>query len=159
MVVLVGTVALGHFTEAGQVIVLPAVASLARIRVNEYAPEERPVVLNVNVQLPVRVDVITFPFARVSVCAVPVLPAALIVSEGAVRIGVAIVGEVPNTRAPEPVSFEHALANCAEVNVTVLLPRSIVLLVNVLVEETVGTTTPSTARTPAEDLESVVSVA
>ena len=34
-----------------------------------------------------------------------------------------------------------------------------VLFVNVLVEDTVGTTTPSTARTPADERDKVVSVA
>jgi hypothetical protein len=74
VVVLVGTEAFGHLTEAGQVIVLPAVPSLVRIRVNEYEPDGRPVVLNVNVQLPVRVAVITFPLDSAKVAAVPVLP-------------------------------------------------------------------------------------
>ena len=76
MVVLVGTVAFGHLTEAGQVIDLPAVPSLVRIRVNEYAPDERLVVLKVNVQLPVKVAVIMFPLDNVNVAAVPVLPRA-----------------------------------------------------------------------------------
>jgi len=114
VVVLVGTVAFGHLTEAGQVIVLPAVASLVSTRVNEYAPEETPVMLNVNVQLPVKVAVTKFPFASVNVSAVPVLPAEFRVSEGAVRIGVANVGDVPNTRAPEPVSLVTAAAKFAD---------------------------------------------
>ena len=103
VVVLVGTVALGHFTEAGQVIVLPAVASFANTSVNEYAPEETPVMLNVKVQLPVRVAVTKFPLDKLIVNAVPVLPAEFRVSDGAVRIGVAIVGEVESTLLPDPV--------------------------------------------------------
>ena len=41
----------------------------------------------------------------------------------------------------------------------VLLAPLIVLLVNVLVDETVGTTIPSTAKTPADERDNVVSVA
>ena len=55
-------------------IVLPAVASLARIKVNEYEPDGIPVVLNVNVQLSVKVAVITFPLESANVADAPVLP-------------------------------------------------------------------------------------
>jgi hypothetical protein len=80
VVVLIGTIPPGHFTGAGQVIVLPAVASLVSSSVNETAPLVTPVV-NVNVQLPVRVAVTKFPFARLIVAAVEVFPTTLIVSE------------------------------------------------------------------------------
>jgi len=75
VVVLTGVELFGHLTAGGQIIDLPAVPSFARIRVNDAAPEVTPVV-NVNVQFPVRVAVNTFPFARLIVAAVPVLPSA-----------------------------------------------------------------------------------
>ena len=79
VVVLVGTTPPGHTTDAGQVIDLPAVASLVNSNVNETAPLVNPVV-NVNVQLPVRVAVTKFPFARLIVAAVEVFPTTLTVS-------------------------------------------------------------------------------
>ena len=73
-VVLVGTVAFGHFTEAGQAIVLPAVASFVNTKVNEYAPDETLVILNVNVVFAANVAVIKFPLDNVNVDAAEVLP-------------------------------------------------------------------------------------
>ena len=78
-VVLVGTVAFGHITDAGQVIDLDGVQSFVKIKVNDATPEETPVV-NVNVQFPVRVAVNTFPFARLTVAAVEVFPITLVFS-------------------------------------------------------------------------------
>ena len=79
VVVLVGTTPPGQTTAAGQVIVLLAVASFARNNVKETALDDTPVV-KVQVQLPVRVAVTKFPFARLIVAAAPVFPTALIVS-------------------------------------------------------------------------------
>ena len=77
--VLVGTVPPGHETDPGQVIVLLAVASFARNNVKETVLVATPVV-KVQVQLPVRVAVTKFPFARLIVAAAPVFPTALVVS-------------------------------------------------------------------------------
>jgi hypothetical protein len=79
VVVLVGTVPPGHFTEAGHTIVLPAVASFVSNRVNEIAPEVTPVV-KVNVVFAARVAVTKLPLARLIVVAAAVLPTALIAS-------------------------------------------------------------------------------
>jgi hypothetical protein len=76
VVVLVGTALFGHFTDAGQVIVLLGVASFVKISVKDAVPEVTPVV-NVKVQSPVSVAVKTFPFARLIVAAVEVFPNAL----------------------------------------------------------------------------------
>jgi hypothetical protein len=70
----VGIVALGHLTDAGQVIDLPAVASLVKNKVKDAAPEEG--LEKVKVQLPVKVAVTKFPFAKFIVAAVPVFPTA-----------------------------------------------------------------------------------
>jgi hypothetical protein len=58
---------------------------------------------------------------------------------GVPRTGVTKVGDVANTRAPEPVSSVTAAAICAEVAVSVLLDRLIVLFVNVAVLVAVST--------------------
>lgn len=52
---------------------------------------------------------------------------------GVPRTGVTSVGEVANTSAPEPVSSVTDDASCADVAVSVLLERLIVLLVSVAV--------------------------
>ncbi len=52
---------------------------------------------------------------------------------GVPRTGVTSVGDVANTSAPEPVSSVTDDASCADVAVSVLLERLIVLLVNVTV--------------------------
>jgi hypothetical protein len=53
--------------------------------------------------------------------------------------GVTSVGVFANTKAPEPVSSEIAVANCADVAVNVLFVKSIDLLVKVSVEDSVTT--------------------
>jgi len=60
------------------VIDLPGVASLVRNRVKDAAPAEG--FEKVNVQLPVKVAVIKFPFAKFIVAAVPVFPTAFTTS-------------------------------------------------------------------------------
>ena len=52
---------------------------------------------------------------------------------GVPKIGVTKVGEVANTKEPDPVSSVTAVANCADVATKVLLVRLIVLLVSVSV--------------------------
>jgi hypothetical protein len=74
VVVLVGTVPFGHTTAAGQVIVLPGVASLDKCNVNPKAPVGTLVIENAKVALPVKVAVTKFPFDNASVGAVEVLP-------------------------------------------------------------------------------------
>ena len=77
MVVLVGTTPFGHTTEAGQVIVLPAVASFVKCNVNAtVSPDGTDPKLNTHVAFPVKVAVTKFPFERSRVGAVPVLPKA-----------------------------------------------------------------------------------
>lgn len=87
VVVLTGTDAFGHLTDTGQVIVLPAVPSLVRTKVNENAPEETPVKSNTNVQFPVRVAVTKLPLDSAKVADVPVFPKEYKVSVDAVTIG------------------------------------------------------------------------
>ena len=79
LVVLTGTLDPGHLTAAGQIMLLPGVASLVSNNVNDIAPEDKPVV-KVKVQLPVKVAVTKFPFAKLIVAAVPVLPILFTVS-------------------------------------------------------------------------------
>jgi hypothetical protein len=74
VVVLTGTELFGHLTDAGQVILLPAVASLVKNKVKEDAPAEG--LENVKVQLPVKVAVTKFPLFKFIVAAVEVFPTA-----------------------------------------------------------------------------------
>jgi hypothetical protein len=74
VVVLVGIVLFGHLTDAGQVILLPAVASLVKNKVNDDAPAEG--FEKVKVQLPVKVAVTKFPLFKFIVAAVEVFPTA-----------------------------------------------------------------------------------
>jgi hypothetical protein len=75
VVVLIGTVPAGNLTDAGQVIVLPAVPSFVKSNENDDAPF--PGLENVKVQFPVRVAVTKVPLFKLMVVAVPVFPMAL----------------------------------------------------------------------------------
>jgi hypothetical protein len=75
VVVLIGIVLLGHLTAAGQIILLPGVASLVKNNVKDDAPKEG--FEKVKVQLPVKVAVTKLPFAKFIVAAVEVFPTAL----------------------------------------------------------------------------------
>ena len=59
--------------------------------------------------------------------------AVILVAVAAPRTGVVNDGLFANTKAPVPVSSEHAVANSADVNVIVLVEKLIDLLVNVSV--------------------------
>jgi hypothetical protein len=76
VVVLIGVDALGHLTDIGHIILLPAVPSLVKNNENANAPLGHPVKSKVNVQFPVRVAVTKFPLDNIRVAAVPVFPKA-----------------------------------------------------------------------------------
>jgi hypothetical protein len=89
---------------------------------------------------PVPVEVVT-PVPPLATDKVPVVPATIgkpvqlvnVPEVGVPRTGVTKVGDVANTKAPDPVSSVTAAAICADVAWSVLLVRLIVLLVSVSV--------------------------
>jgi hypothetical protein len=113
------------------------------VSVSEPARVARvPVVGNVKVVVAVAVSVVLNAPAVASVellardnvpVVVDTVKPFILVAVAAPKVGVTRVGLVPNTKAPEPVSSETAVANCADVIVMVLEPKLIDLFVSVSV--------------------------
>jgi len=117
VLVKVGAVPPVHFTAAGHAIVL-GVPSAVNARVKPYAVPVVGILENVMLVIAAFNETSnTFPEAQFKASTPDAIAGAVLVSFSPVIVGVVIVGEVPNTAAPDPVSSDIAAARLADVGV------------------------------------------
>jgi len=117
VLVKVGDVPAGHLTELPQVTVL-GVPSAVNAKVNPNAvPVAGTFVNDIEVIVAFKATWKTVAKLQSSVSTPAEIVGAILVSLKPVNIAVVIVGEVPNTAEPDPVSSEIAAARLADVGV------------------------------------------